>query len=81
MPASHTGHTIPSPLMSAQDAAAYLQLQVRTLANWRVLGKGPRFVRSGSRVFYRQSALDDWLEAHTYQHIADERERRASGQD
>jgi hypothetical protein len=32
-----------------------------TLAKWRHFGKGPQFLRIGSRIAYRRSALDAWL--------------------
>ena len=68
--------TSPSPLLSAKAAAEYLHLQFRTLANWRSLGKGPRFVRSGSRALYRQADLDAFVAEHTFDHTAAERARR-----
>ena len=68
---------VSSPLLKGDDAARYLHINPRTLANWRVLGKGPRYVRSGSRALYRESDLDSWITANTYNHAADERARRA----
>jgi hypothetical protein len=68
---------IRSPLLFAEQAGSYLQVHPRTLANWRVLGKGPRYIRSGNRALYRQADLDVWLDQHTFQHMADERARRA----
>ena len=32
-----------------------------TLAKWRHFGVGPQFLRIGSRIAYRRSALDAWL--------------------
>ena len=69
-----------SPLLVPEAAAAYLQVHHRTLANWRVLGRGPRYVRVGRRPFYRRSDLDAWLNERVYDHTAAEhacvRERR-----
>jgi hypothetical protein len=64
-----------SPLIAPELAGAYLHVNPRTLANWRVLGRGPRYIRSGARALYRQSDLDAWLDAHTFDHTADERMR------
>lgn len=61
------------PLLSADASAAYLQHNPRTLANWRGLGKGPRYIRVGRRPFYRRSDLDAWLDAHVFEHTAAER--------
>jgi predicted DNA-binding transcriptional regulator AlpA len=34
-----------------------------TLAKWRMLGTGPKFIRlSANRVAYRQSAINEWLQ-------------------
>ncbi len=68
-----------SPLLTADQTGEYLHVNPRTLANWRVLGRGPRYVRAGSRALYRQADLDAWLDAHTFAHSADERARRAGG--
>lgn len=39
------------------------RISVRTLANWRCLGTGPRFTRIGGRILYSMRAVEDW-EAH-----------------
>jgi Helix-turn-helix domain len=75
LPSSAT-HDLSSTLLTAEQAGAYLHVNPRTLANWRVLGRGPRYVRSGSRALYRQADIDAWLDAHTFEHMADERQRR-----
>lgn len=36
---------------------------VQTLAVWRHAGKGPPFIKSGSRVLYRGSDILSWLDA------------------
>lgn len=33
-------------------------IKQQTLANWRYLGKGPRFVKVGGKVFYPASVID-----------------------
>jgi len=43
-------------------AADYLGgIAPRTLEAWRVFGRGPRFIKIGSRVVYRRRDLDAWL--------------------
>ena len=50
-----------------QEAAVYLRLSVETLAQWRVLGRGPIFTRrvhpGGKKpiIRYRKANLDAWL--------------------
>ena len=66
----------PSTLLTSEQAGAYLHVDARTLANWRYLGRGPRYIRSGARALYRLSDVDRWLEAHTFEHAAAERAAR-----
>lgn len=46
-----------------EDAARFLAVSPKTLANWRSLGEGPRFVRyGGRRVAYLVSDLVEYRE-------------------
>lgn len=48
-------------------AAAYLGVASKTLSNWRALGEGPPYARlgkSGARIVYRVSDLDQYLAKH-----------------
>jgi hypothetical protein len=47
--------------MSRENSARYLGLKEKTLAMWALQGKGPRFVRVGSRVFYFKNDLDAFI--------------------
>ena len=38
-----------------------------TLAHWRSEGRGPAYVKLGSRVAYSGRALNEWLAARTIQ--------------
>jgi excisionase family DNA binding protein len=54
------------PIHTPQEAAEYVRLKERTLADWRYRGCGPRYIRiSGRTVRYRQSDLDAWLATRT----------------
>ena len=44
-------------LLTTRQAAERLQLSPATLANWRLLGKGPRFYRVASRIRYREADI------------------------
>lgn len=49
--------------MPRQEAADYLGLSYNTLKNWAVTGNGDLpYHKVGSRVYYRRSELDAWLE-------------------
>ena len=57
-------------LITEQEAAEFLGVQVKTLQEWRTKGRGPRFVRLGTRmVKYRRRELisfsDDRLVSST----------------
>lgn len=52
-------------LLTREQAATFLQFSVKTLANWAVTGAGPRLVKIGGRVRYRQADLDKWIEKNT----------------
>jgi excisionase family DNA binding protein len=49
-------------VLTATEAAAYLQVPVETLRRWRSLGIGPKFIKAGRHVRYRKVSLDRWLE-------------------
>jgi hypothetical protein len=42
----------PAGLADPQNAAVFLGLKVKTLANWRSEGRGPPWVKIGGRVRY-----------------------------
>lgn len=41
--------------------AARLGTTERSLSEWRITGRGPKFIRVGRRVRYRPEAVDNWL--------------------
>ena len=57
--------------LNTLQAARIVGLSAKTLARYRVKGKGPVFLKLGGRVRYLRKDLDDW--AH--------RRRRASTRD
>ena len=52
-------------LLTAEQAAEYLHVQMQTLANWRGTGKGPAFVRIGRLIRYRLESLDRWIDSQS----------------
>lgn len=44
-------------LFSTSDASRILRVSPQTLANWRVIGKGPKFVKKGVYVFYPEDEI------------------------
>jgi hypothetical protein len=54
-------------LMNETEAARVLggeanPISVHTLRKWRTQGCGPKFIRIGNRIRYRQSDLDAFIE-------------------
>ena len=52
-------------LLTPKEAAAYCRVSVSWLANLRMDGGGPSFIKIGMKVSYRTSDLNAWLAAHT----------------
>ena len=40
-------------------------ITIRTLANWRSTGEGPRYTKIGGRVLYPVDAVTEWERART----------------
>lgn len=47
------------------DVARRLGVAEVTLRKWRIYGAGPRFVRCGANVRYREVDLESWLALRT----------------
>ncbi|MDO9076660.1 MAG: helix-turn-helix domain-containing protein [Brevundimonas sp.] len=52
-------------LLSTTDVARRLGVAEITLRKWRIYGAGPRFIRCGANVRYREADLEDWLASRT----------------
>lgn len=55
------------------EAAMYMGMKPKTLADWRSEGKGPRFLKIGGRIKYRRQDLDDYMEARVCKSTAQAR--------
>ncbi len=51
------------PLRSPQEFAEQVHVPVATTYQWSSKGTGPRYIRVGRHVRYRQSDIDAWLNA------------------
>lgn len=65
----------PALTISPVDAAALLGISPETLRGWRLTGRGPRYVKLGggktSRIRYRRSAIEAFLDDHTRSSTSD----------
>lgn len=50
-------------ILDINKVAEQLNVRPASLAKWRVTGDGPRFVKLGKRVGYRQQDIDAWIES------------------
>jgi excisionase family DNA binding protein len=62
-------------MLDQREAAKLLRLSERTLERLRVAGGGPRYVKCGRSVRYRQGDLEVWIDARV---VANTSERNAS---
>ena len=48
--------------LDQQDAAEFLGVEESTLATWRSIEKGPRYLKQGKIIRYKAEDLGAWLE-------------------
>jgi hypothetical protein len=48
-------------LMNEHEVAALLAVSVRTVRHWRLIRRGPPFLKIGACVRYRPDAVREWL--------------------
>ena len=52
--------------LNEKEVAQIYNLSVTTLRKWRLLGRGPRFVKLGRSVRYSAADLAGWLESRPF---------------
>jgi len=52
-----------SEMLREHRVADYLNVSVRTLQNWRMFSKGPKFVKIGRAVRYKRADVETWLDS------------------
>lgn len=52
---------MPGKLMTAEEAAEYLRVPIRTLYDWRLKKTGPPSLRVGKFVRFREVDLEEWI--------------------
>lgn len=53
-----------SELLTPRESAEYRRTSIRTQDRERAEGRGPRYVRIGSRIYYRRADVDAFIAAH-----------------
>ncbi len=46
--------------LGSKDLATRYQVHVGTIARWRVLGYGPRFIKMGKSILYSLEEIEKW---------------------
>jgi excisionase family DNA binding protein len=62
--------------LTVLEAATYVGLSASTLNQMRSEGRGPRYIKLGSRVVYDSADLDRWMEQHKQSSTSDKPELR-----
>lgn len=57
----HAQYLTPSELVNRYRGS----ITIRTLANWRSTGEGPRYTKIGGRVLYPVDSVKTWEESRT----------------
>lgn len=52
-------------LLTGKQLAEKLGTTANTLAYWRYMGRGPRFIKTGRSVRYRAADVEAWLDEQT----------------
>ncbi len=55
---------MPDPLGTPAEVAKFLRKTEKTLANWRSLGIGPRYIKSGAEP--QAAVLYDWADVRAW---------------
>ncbi|MGH8954554.1 MAG: helix-turn-helix transcriptional regulator [Microbacterium sp.] len=71
-----TSGPVSTPLLDSLITPATLAERLgtteRSLSEWRITGRGPKFIRIGRSPRYRPEAVDEWLLAQEYASTSEE---------
>ena len=58
-----TNHSAFERLLNDHEVAALVGVSVATVRRWRLLRRGPRYLRIGVLIRYRPDSIREWLDA------------------
>ena len=61
-------------LLNEHDVARITSLSVATVRRWRLLNRGPKYIKIGAAVRYRSEDLTAWLQSRPFAGGADQEE-------
>lgn len=64
--------TLLDSLITPATLAQRLGTTERSLSEWRITGRGPKFIRIGRSPRYRPEAVDEWLLAREHASTSEE---------
>lgn len=63
MTTDFTDGRLPDRLLSTEALAEYLDIPIQTIYQWRTKGAGPRGIKVGRHIRFRQTDINTWLDA------------------
>jgi len=57
-------------MIRSPKVARLIGITPGTLRAWRVIGKGPRYIKMGSSVFYKESEINAWIEEREFENTS-----------
>jgi hypothetical protein len=58
-------------LFTPEEVASRYRQSLATLATWRCKGGGPRYIKLGRRILYRETDLQAWVEQNSRAHTSE----------
>lgn len=58
-----TAQDNPPRLVNEKEVAELLRVSVASIRRWRLLKRGPTFIKVGAAVRYKSEDLNEWLES------------------
>jgi predicted DNA-binding transcriptional regulator AlpA len=55
--------TLPEALLKERELARILGLSLTSLRRWRLIGRGPRYLKLGAAVRYQAKDVSAWLDS------------------
>lgn len=53
-------------LLTTDEVAELIRVDISTLKRWRAAGKGPSYIRIGEdKILYRRATIETWLDERT----------------
>jgi len=69
---SVTSPSLLETLITAAALAQRLDTTERNLSEWRITGRGPKYMRVGRRAMYAPDAVDEWLRTQEFRSTSEE---------